>query len=405
MACPYQTTPRGHPFLDLHRDLQRQMDKSPVLGAVCRRWRQVLLTTPRAWAFLRVHPKQPRISDELLDVWLSRCASIKLHISFRSPTALTVIAKHEKNIACLSFFGHLSYLNLSPRFSQLEELRIGKHSFEAWYPKDLTTETGKSDSSPKSDGEERSLLDSRRFPVLKRLHLHGPSQLDSDLKKPWDIELRDISLKAGFPPLQELHMCLTGRYGLDIIRHAADTLVGLAIKFVDFGKEKVDPISLPRLKSLSYFMPPIASETTLFHNPTLITPVLESYCEVQSQTIIRSALHDDTSSVTTFSIRSIRDIDWSKFPELTHVTLDRNLSLILEDCEFLEAHPNYCPKLATMRWTYSTGNESIIRAIENRNKLSDTKIRCRSVSLDEKNKMYRQNHVKVSLSFLLSSIY
>jgi len=74
--------------------------KSPlVLGAVCRRWRGVMLNTPRAWALVQITAKSPLLHPKLLDLWLSRCGALRLHISLPPlvpPATVATITRHTK---------------------------------------------------------------------------------------------------------------------------------------------------------------------------------------------------------------------------------------------------------------------------------------------------------------------
>ena len=53
--------------------------KAPVIdGQVCRCWRQIVLNTPRAWAYLEIRGKRPRIEE--LRTWFHRSGTAPLHI-------------------------------------------------------------------------------------------------------------------------------------------------------------------------------------------------------------------------------------------------------------------------------------------------------------------------------------
>jgi hypothetical protein len=84
-----------------------------VLGAVCRRWREILIDTPRAWSLIQVGPQAPPFNHALLDIWLSRCGILKCDFSLHpisSPDAVKVICDHEKNIRSLSMFNNTKQL-------------------------------------------------------------------------------------------------------------------------------------------------------------------------------------------------------------------------------------------------------------------------------------------------------
>ena len=53
--------------------------KAPVIdGQVCRCWRRIVLNTPRAWAYLEIRDKQPRIEE--LRTWFHQSGTAPLHI-------------------------------------------------------------------------------------------------------------------------------------------------------------------------------------------------------------------------------------------------------------------------------------------------------------------------------------
>jgi hypothetical protein len=97
-----------------------------VLGAVCPRWRAVVLNTPRAWELLQITPISPPFNHQLLDLWLSRCGALKVHISLHpltQPLAVRAIYRQEQNVQCLSLFNDLKFLQHP--FVELEPLRLG----------------------------------------------------------------------------------------------------------------------------------------------------------------------------------------------------------------------------------------------------------------------------------------
>ena len=55
--------------------------KAPAIdGRVCRLWREIVLNTPRAWAYLEISSQRPPTTSNLLS-WLDRSCATPLHIS------------------------------------------------------------------------------------------------------------------------------------------------------------------------------------------------------------------------------------------------------------------------------------------------------------------------------------
>lgn len=365
-----------------------------VLGAVCRRWREVLLATPRAWAFLKMTPKTELLPPGLLDLWMSRCGAIGCHFSLpRSapPAIVDVICKHGSNIACLSLFGNATALK--GHFPLLKELRIGGQPWERAFGSFSIgdEETG---GPPQSNGEEEaSLLDVIRFPRLQNVHLHEPAT----------STIMRIALRSGFPPLQELHIYIDSSHCLDIIEFCADSLVKLSVKFVAVPKD-TRLITLPRLKRFSFQI-----HLSYWDSPrpqsNFLTPVLESYCEFHSVGLWPSPLHEDTSSVKFLHIQSPGSVEWSRFPNLSHLSLQRDLHMILKDCEYLENQPSKCPQLIDIKMNAPTGWDSTIQSIQsqiqkaifNRNRLTDATIRCHDINNQDMDKLECCNNFQVPI--------
>jgi len=85
--------------------------KAPaIVGRVCVRWRQIVLSAPRAWAYLEIcHRKPPSVSSLLL--WLDRSRSTPLHIRVDKDFIIDqnnperslydLLRDYHKQIACL----------------------------------------------------------------------------------------------------------------------------------------------------------------------------------------------------------------------------------------------------------------------------------------------------------------
>jgi hypothetical protein len=317
------------------------------LGAVCTRWRDTLLCTPRAWACLTITPSSQITNSQLLDLWFSRCGALKLHISLdilASRAAVDVICRHERNIQCLSLFKNSKVLR--GHFTQLEELRLGHDALRA--KGHLVSYKG---SIPDANelqergvlAKECCILDVKRFPKLVTLHLHSPSV----------ATMAAIACRSSFPPLQELHIEIGSHYWSQIIEYCAETLLTLAIELpynfslaTSVGEENQSPITLPRLQKLFYVN---RSTGTFVHGPTLPlinTPALHTYHETNGHQI--SPFHKDVSSVTSIFLQLVTAVDWSQFPLLTHLQLLAHPVDIKNALGQLENNPHLCTKLTSV---------------------------------------------------------
>jgi hypothetical protein len=317
------------------------------LAAVCTRWRDTLLCTPRAWACLMITPSSQITNHKLLDLWFSRCGALKLHISLdilASRATVDVICRHERNIQCLSLFKNPGVLQ--GYFTQLKELRLG---YRALSVKGLLTSQDWSFPEVNELGErgvlakECCILDVKRFPKLVTLHLHSPSI----------ATMGAIAFRTSFPPLQELHIEISSRYWSQIIEYCAETLLTLAIELpfnfslaTSVGEEVQSSITLPRLQKLFY----VNYVTGLSdHGPSLPflkTPALHTYHETNGHQI--SPFHKDVSSVTSIFLQRVKAVDWSQFPLLTHLQLWDDPVYIQKKLGQLEVDPHLCPMLASV---------------------------------------------------------
>jgi hypothetical protein len=309
--------------------------KAPlVLGAVCRRWRNVLIDTPRAWASIQITPSCRLPHHELLDLWLSRCGALKIDVSLRPQTSsqtVEVVSRYARNLRCLSFFGNAGHLQ--GQYTQLEELRLGPefiNLYQNFFPHHgkMVSENG---GEPQADGEDRS---PHAFPKLVSLHLHTPS--------PGIMEA--IAHNSLFPSLQKLHIHASGDHWLRIIQCCADLLTALTIEkkgdVVDTApRDGFDkPILLPQLQDLHF----VRVDTTS-HWPSFQTPNLKYYHEHNGVGV--SPIHRDVSTVTSLLLHNPEIVEWSNFPSLTHLRIRDEAQAILQEITVLMSDESLCPKL------------------------------------------------------------
>jgi F-box-like len=334
------------------------------LEAVCRHWRNVLLSTPRAWAFVLSTPSISDFPIQQLNLWLSRCGNLNLHINLHpatSPDFVEALCFHKKsrNIRCLSLFNNSKQLRCT--FRRLEELRLGPEFLVSrWATShDLRRKIRDSDDISLEEEEEdpydrvydydyytdettyeelreiTSLLDVERFPRLLSLHLHGPSF----------STVRRIAREKSFPRLQNLHLRNKGEWLL-IVERCKDTLITLAIDFVteDTPHEVVQhTVTLPRLTSLSYVLDPTCTLKRT-NQPPIRTPILQTYREINGPGV--SPIHSDVLSVKEVFLQDCSAVDWSFFPSLTHLRLEASCRFIETQLMSIGFDGMLCPNLA-----------------------------------------------------------
>ena len=109
-----------------HAKLER---RAPVIdGQVCRQWRQTILHSPRAWAYLDIRQTR-KSSPSNLHQWLDRSGSVPLHIQLMEwvPGAEEVLDPHCKRIKSITLYdGFLTFLkNRSFPILQSLTIRVG----------------------------------------------------------------------------------------------------------------------------------------------------------------------------------------------------------------------------------------------------------------------------------------
>ncbi|KIM30843.1 hypothetical protein M408DRAFT_321789 [Serendipita vermifera MAFF 305830] len=315
-----------------------------VLGIVCRLWREVLLSTPRAWACIQIRPRSQQLPHALMSLWLSRCGAFKLHASLRpfaSRDDVDAVCCHEEKIQCLSFFNN--FYQLERNYSQLKELRLGPVN-RPW--RNIPDEQGITETAHYSDrrgevGDISSNLSAERFPKLVHLHLHSPSLM----------VMEAISHKHLFPALTELHIHVKGTHWHSIIRYCAQSLVTLAIEFPsnyvedEVNREELDTlIELPNLQNFHYIFPVqhLEQDPTL---PSLQMPNLRSYHHVRGS---ETAERPEVCLATFVYFEQCLSPPWDSVPSMTHLKVKdtpEEINLLLG---VLEDEPDVCPLLETV---------------------------------------------------------
>ena len=103
--------------------------KAPVIdGQVCRCWREIVLNTPRAWAYIEIHRNyQPSMGE--LRLWLDRSGTAPLHVDCRSGKLYDLFSDHHTRIVSLQVMtGSRSFFE-GRDFPCMRHLDISR-----WYP-------------------------------------------------------------------------------------------------------------------------------------------------------------------------------------------------------------------------------------------------------------------------------
>jgi hypothetical protein len=266
--------------------------KAPIVdGRVCRLWRQIILKTPRAWAYLKIHHNRHPSTGQLF-VWLCRSGSVPLHIrvehtceSINLHTLCNLITGHHRRIASLRMReGELSFFE-GREFPRMQLLDI-----KQWHSK------------------VPSAVRIGPMPQLQSLRL-GPT--DSSVT-PFD----------GLARLKSLVLFKTSCTHL--LRHAR-SLTTLMLERISFKNALSGPVAFPSLNYLSLFdVPGLKSH--------IIAPCLTAYHEFRLNVEPREVFPAPLPSVVEFGVfgNDLHPIDWHhSFPNVERLSMrSRARSLI-----------------------------------------------------------------------------
>ena len=111
--------------------------RAPVIdGQVCRRWRQTILRSPRAWSHLKI-VRNFALGSSKLPQWLDRSGSVPLHVQLMEwvQGAEKVLDPHCKRIKSMESPGYFFSLLKNRSFPILQSLTIrAKYSADYWDP-------------------------------------------------------------------------------------------------------------------------------------------------------------------------------------------------------------------------------------------------------------------------------
>lgn len=284
---------------------QGQWNAPQVIGAVCRLWRNVLFSTPRAWAYVRLDG----LGVTQRQRWMKRSGVVGVHALTNGWISSPVVGADRIRCDLLTTLSvssdEQSWLGLlDGYFPQLKTLKLASQG----------AYTG---PQPLDRALYRNLLDRDFFPSLKELHLIELSLSGAFLFKGKEL-----------PSLEELVFARPkGNAWIQIMEDAAPSLasVGLWLGPQNSlkGDDKPPVICLPRLTHLTFIIEgsPFIGTSDFRFPVDISTPRLRSYHEWTSM-LVTSPVHQDVASVSEAFIDSnSSQIDLSQFGSLERLTI------------------------------------------------------------------------------------
>lgn len=293
--------------------------KAPlILGAICRRWRMVLLTTPRAFSFLSPSLFPNNRLDEAV-LWVERCGTIPLHLTLPpmkdlSQPELDRFLAFAPHIECLNIVSDFEYI-LGHDFPNVKWLSLGKDHMRFW-----TEPRATYTSVPPIS------IDITKFPNLRAFVFHsGLTQA-----------IRDGTNMGSIPPIRELE--LTPEYHpkqIDLLRAWSRTITYLEISYraIWHNIKTDDCIYLPVLKRLFYSSPYTSRRVVNLRTPSLTTYIVASggdsnYIQLDTFNVIR---YSQYSGIWPFNPTQYPQLKDLQFISRSTQEVTKNLESILDD--------------------------------------------------------------------------
>jgi hypothetical protein len=277
------------------------------IAGVSRQWRDLALSTPRAWAFLDVHECLYDEDAELIDHFFKHSGQRPLHVYLTKSQDLTILSSVIERLECLSIRNDFQ-MRENPAFPRLKRLSLNDR------------------------GIAISDLEFTRFPALRELICKV--LLGRDLT----FALR--STKQAFPPLQVLSFATkTNTAWLDLLIGCKGSLVSLRIKLLD-PFQAAGHLAFPLLKCLEIFL---WSRDCDGWPVDLETPLLETYIESRHYwNGLKAPIHQDIGSVR--QMRLDEALHFPAAPLLRTLQLDGygDINIIMSR---LESNRDLCPNL------------------------------------------------------------
>lgn len=283
--------------------------RSPVkIAAVCAHWRQTILSTPRAWAFVEF---QSKMSDDGVKMYLERSGERPLHIYFPGPRSYILLLPILHRIQCLAldFIPGNAEEVVFPAVQRLSACRFG-----SWIP--------------------ATYINIKRFPALR--HLMTANSGFSSSTPPQDKNIPFPSLESWSLRIAEdriwidrLHCCKYTLVSLELIHYASGIPSDRCVVF------------LPVLKSLQIF----AWDGVENWMVELETPKLQTYEEyVGGEDSPQYPIHTDIKRVV--QMRSNKEPPLSLCPRLETLQLDiETFATLTSVLDTLATEKETCPNL------------------------------------------------------------
>jgi F-box-like len=327
--------------------------RAPAIdGQVCRRWRQIILRTPRAWGYLDIFQDTQTRMEELRS-WIDRSGAAPLHIRITYSTQFyTPISKQE--LYKQELYDLLS--DYRARVISLQMLVMDLPYFEG-----------------------------REFPHLRVLDIMRSSKTPSHLPPiRWGPmpELQSLCLcssNGSVTPLNSLvplkQLILYNTICTSLLQHSS-SLTTLMLDDVPFGDKLSSPVAFPSLTYLS--LDDVLNLKRHIHTPCLVT-----YHETQSMT--DESFLAPLPSLMEYGLYNIESgdpgpVEWHhSFPNLSRVSIRAKLHDLISVLHALCDHPDALPVLHTVCVGLFNGLDTIWE--EDREDM-ETLVRARSEACD-----------------------
>ena len=285
-------------------------------GRVCRIWRQIVLDTPRAWAYLEVNGDQPPRMGELR-LWLLRSGTAPLHIcvtndftpdeEFDERTLYDLLGDHHARIVSLRLpWGDPAFFE-GRGFPCLQLLDI-----ERWYPTDSTV----------------SIMQWGSMPELQSLRLHAMGWFPL----PW----------SEHTPLKVLALYATR---LSSIPNYSQSLTTLMLDNVSVGDAIRGPVALPSLTYLS--LHDVIGLKSHLKVPSLVTYHEGWGAERESFSAPVPSLAEYGVFGLNFNC-SYHKIWHRSFPNILRLAIRARPLVLISSLRSLSRHPHSLPMLQTI---------------------------------------------------------
>jgi hypothetical protein len=318
-------------------DVSMERWSAPLtLQSVCRWWREVVVGSPRAWAFIPLATYDYAGFSELVSLFVERSRDATLHIYVRDHHFLPKMKALAHRIECMSIFTSLDPITC---------FIPGQYDFTRLVRLHLSASNWSSDPNARFIGSNWDMM---HFPNLKILEL--------DVRGPL---LDAIARSTQFPPIRHLTVNCRDPFPLtDILMKCANSLESMV--WVCLGQQPLGrPIAGPtiHLPFLRYIR--LDDNTTGCRSPWSFegsTPNLEAYSD-DGEWSTTDTFKFDTSNVTFLCVRKAPDL--SRFPRLVTLHIRGRGKVLMEAINSLRKRPQCSPVLAVIEYIEHISHEEL----------------------------------------------